>query len=47
MCAKITKPFSREEKRAAIKLWRPKMLLKAIRNKVNMSTKPFSRRKKG
>jgi hypothetical protein len=27
-------------------LWGPKMLLKAIRNKVNMSTKPFSRWKK-
>jgi hypothetical protein len=47
VCAKTTKPFSREEKRVAIKLWRPRMLLKAIRDKVNMSTNPSQGGKKG
>jgi hypothetical protein len=36
MCGKTSKPFSREEKRVAIELWRAKVPLKAIRDQVKM-----------
>jgi hypothetical protein len=43
MCAKTSKPFSREEKRVAIELWRAKVPLKAIRDQVQMSESTLRR----
>jgi hypothetical protein len=43
MCAKRSKHFSREEKKMAIELWRAKMSLKAIRDKVKMSESTLRR----
>jgi hypothetical protein len=43
MCAKTSKPFSREEKRVAIELWRAQVPLKAIRDQVKMSDSTFRR----
>jgi hypothetical protein len=43
MCAKMSKHFSREEKRVAIELWRAKMPLKAIMDKVKMSESTLRR----
>jgi hypothetical protein len=43
MCAKTSKPFSREEKRVAIELWRAKVPLKAIRDQVKMSESTLRR----
>jgi hypothetical protein len=34
MCGKTSKPFSREEKRVAIELWRAKVPLKATLRRV-------------
>jgi hypothetical protein len=43
MCAKTTKQFSREERRVAIELWRAKMPLKTIRDKVKLSESTLRR----
>jgi ABC-type uncharacterized transport system YnjBCD substrate-binding protein len=43
MCGKTSKPFSREEKRVAIELWRAKVPLKAIRDQVKMSESTLRR----
>ncbi len=43
MYAKTTKPFSREEKRVAIELWKAKVPLKAIRKQLNISESTLRR----